>query len=57
MKARKEITVTRKEIEMIDDFFVACNSLEVEVCDMLNFLEAIVDEEEEYCGIDIIIRG
>lgn len=57
MKARrKEITVTRKEIEMIEDFFEACDRLEVAEVNTLGFLEAIADEDEEYLGIDIVIK-
>ena len=57
MKTVKGIVVTREEVKMIDEFFEACEKFNMAECDMLNFLEAIVDEDEEYCGIDIVIKG
>lgn len=57
MKAVKEIVVTREEVKMINNFLEACEKFEVEDYDRLVFLEAIADEDEEYCGIDIVIRG
>lgn len=57
MKAVKEIVVTREEVEMINNFFEACEKLEVAGYDRLTFLEAITDEDKEYYGIDIVIRG
>lgn len=57
MKAVKEIVVTREEVKMINNFFEACEKLEVEDYDRLAFLETIADEDEEYYVIDIVIRG
>ena len=57
MKAVNEIIVTREEIEMIKEFFEVCEKHEVEDYDRLTLLEAIVNEDKEYCGIDIVIKG
>lgn len=56
MKTFKEVIVTREEIKMINDFLEACEKFDMAECDILAFLEAIADEDEEYCGIDIVIR-
>ena len=57
MKARKEIIVTREEVAMIDSFLEICERHDIEYYDRLDFLEAIANEEREFYGIDIIIRG
>ena len=57
MKAIKEVTVTREEIEMIESFFEVCEKYDLDFCDRFAFLEAIVNEDREFFGIDIIIKG
>ena len=57
MKAIKEVTVTREEIEMIESFFEVCEKYDLDSYDRFAFLEAIVNEDREFFGIDIIIKG
>lgn len=57
MKAIKEVTVTREEIEMIESFLEVCEKCDISSYDVLAFLEAIVSEDREFFGIDIIIKG
>ena len=56
MKAVREIVVTREEVEIINNFFEACNMHEVEAEDMPDFLEAIADGNREWRGIDIVFK-
>ena len=57
MKAVREITVTREEIEMIKNFFEVCAIHDIEDDNRLDFLEAIACEDKEWYGIDIVIKG
>ena len=57
MKAVREITVTREEIEMIKNFFEVCAVHDIEDDNRLDFLEAIACEDKEWYGIDIVIKG
>ena len=56
MKAVREIVITREEVEIINNFFEACNMHEVEAEDMPDFLEAIADGNREWRGIDIVFK-
>lgn len=56
MKAVREIIVTREEIDMINDFFEACEAHEVEEDNMLDFLEAVANKDRTWYGIDIVIK-
>lgn len=57
MKAIKEVTVTREEIEMIESFFEVCKKYDIDSYDGVAFLEAIANEDREFYGIDIVIKG
>lgn len=57
MKAIKEVTVTREEIEMIESFFEVCEKYDIDSYDGFAFLEAIVNEDREFFDIDIVIKG
>lgn len=57
MKAVREIIVTREEIDMINNFFEACEAHEIGDDNMLDFLEAIANKDTTWYGIDIMIKG
>lgn len=57
MKAVREIIVTREEIDMINNFFEACEAHEIGDDNMLDFLEAIANKDTTWYGIDIVIKG
>lgn len=56
MKAVREIVVTREEVEIIKNFFEACEVHDIGEDDMPDFLEAIADGNREWYGIDIVIK-
>lgn len=58
MKAIREIIVTREEIGMIKNFLEVCEKFDIyDYDDKFEFLMTIVEEEEDFRGIDIVIKG